>query len=93
MSEEDLKINSRVRRILVENNLDVSSLSVSTASGAVTVRGELKKVPPREMSEREEARLLGVIETTIQRAKGVKRVAFLVKNWKKDKGKWKKGTD
>ena len=89
MSEEDLKINSKVRKILVENNLDLSLLSVSTASGSVTIRGELKKLWAREISARKTARLLVLVETAILQTKGVKRVTFFIENWQKSKGKWK----
>jgi formylmethanofuran dehydrogenase subunit C len=90
MSEDDLKINSRVRKILVENNLDLSSLGVSTASGSVMIRGELKKMTGHEMNDREVTRALIVLETVILRSKGVKRVLFTIPHWKKSKGKWLK---
>lgn len=90
MSEEDLKINSKMRKVLVEHNLDLSSLGVSTSSGAVTVRGELRKLSGRELSALDVAKLLGVLESNMLRTKGVKRVAFAIKGWKKSKGKWSK---
>ncbi|MBI5115908.1 hypothetical protein HZA56_05500 [Candidatus Poribacteria bacterium] len=90
MSEDDLKINSRVRKILVENNLDTSSLGVSTASGSVMIRGEFKKMTGHEMNDRETARTLTVLESNILRSKGVKRVVFTIQHWKKSKGKWLK---
>ena len=90
MSESDMKINSKVRKTLVENNLDLSSLSVSTSSGAVTIRGEMRKLSGREMTDRDVARLLGVLETSLLRSKGVKRVTFDLRSWHKKKGKWLK---
>ncbi len=90
MSEEDLKINSRVRKILVENNLDLSLLGVSTTSGSVTIRGALKKLTGTWMNDREITRMLLLLETVILRSKGVKRVAFTIEHWKKSKGKWHK---
>jgi hypothetical protein len=90
MSEDDLKTNAKVRKILVENNLDLSLLGVSTSSGAVTIRGELKKLSRREMSDHDVSRLLGVLESVMLRTKGVRRVTFAIKSWKKAKGKWSK---
>ncbi len=88
MSESDLKINSKVRKILVENNLDTASLHVSTSSGVVSIRGEITKFPARKMSERDIAKCLVILETTALRTKGVKRVSFSLRNWEKKKGKW-----
>jgi hypothetical protein len=93
MSEADLKVNSKVRKILTEYFIDLAQLSVSTTSGAVTVRGELRKLTGHEAGEREVLKLLGVLETVILRTKGVKRVTFYVKGWKKNKGKWNKEDD
>ncbi len=90
MSEDDLKINSKMRKILVEHNLDLSLLGVSTSSGAVIVRGEPRKLSGREMSDLDVAKLLGVLESVMLRTKGVKRVTFAIKGWKKAKGKWGK---
>jgi hypothetical protein len=88
MSEVDLKINSKARKILVENGLDTSVLSVSTTSGAVAIRGELRKFGGRELTEREAGRMLTILESNILRSKGVKKVSFSIKNWMKKKGKW-----
>lgn len=89
MSESDLKINGKVRKIFIENNLDTSCLGTSTTSGSVLVKGELRKIN-REMRDRDIVLTLGVLETVIMRTKGVKRVKFAVRNWKKKKGKWQK---
>ncbi len=90
MSEEDLKINSKVRRLFVEHNFDVSQLSISSTSGLVNVRGELVKVGLRPLKDHEFIKYLSVLETAALRTKGVKRVIFHLKGWKKIKGKWKK---
>lgn len=90
MSEADLKVNAKVRKILVENNLDLSCLGISTASGAVSIRGEVKKVPERNISDRDAAKLLILLEGVILRTKGVKRVSFNIAKWEKSKGKWTK---
>ena len=88
MSEKDLRINAKVRRILVENNLDLSVLTVSTASGAVTIRGEVKKLFSREIGDNKFIMLLILLETSIMKVSGVKRVLFYVDNWKRVRGKW-----
>jgi len=88
VSESDLKINSRVRRMLVERHLDTSELSISTTSGVVAVRGTFRKMSGREMNERDVVRMLAVLEINILRTKGVKRVSFTLKGWGKKKGKW-----
>jgi hypothetical protein len=93
MSETDLKMNSKVRKILTEYFIDLTQLSVSTTSGAVAIRGELRKMTGHEATERDVLKLLGVLETVILRTKGVKRVTFSVKGWKKNKGKWGKEDD
>ena len=54
------------------------------------IRGEMRKLTGREMTDRDIARLLGVLENTLLRGKGVKRVGFEIQNWKKKKGKWLK---
>ncbi len=92
MSEEDLKINAKVRKILVESDIDLSALNVRTTSGAVTITGELKRFSARRLSERRVAKLLSVLETAILRSKGVKRVSFSIETWKKSKGTWKRTT-
>ena len=88
MSEKDMKVNAKVRKILVENNLDLSSLSVSTTSGTVTIRGEVKKLFSRDANPRKVAGILMLLETAILRISGVKRVHFNMQNWKKTRGKW-----
>jgi len=88
MAEADLKINSKIRKVLVENNLDTSALTVSTTAAVVSLRGQLRKLSGREMNDREIVRCLSVLETNILRTKGVKRVKFSVKSWGKKKGKW-----
>ncbi|GAB4340196.1 MAG: hypothetical protein Kow0099_15950 [Candidatus Abyssubacteria bacterium] len=90
MSEEDLKINSKIRRLFVEHNFDVSQLTISSTSGTVTVRGELMKLGLRQLKDHEIVRFLAVLETAALRTKGVKRVIFHLKGWEKEKGKWKK---
>jgi hypothetical protein len=88
MSESDLKINSKARKTLVEANLDLSVLSVSTTSGAVSIRGEIRKFSGAKMNPSAMIKMLSAIETNLLRAKGVKRVTFSIDNWKKKKGKW-----
>ena len=88
MSEADLKINSKVRKVLVEANLDNSGVNVSTTSGVVLIRGEFQKFPGIKMRDRDIARMLTVIELNILRIKGVKRVTFSLDKWSKKKGKW-----
>lgn len=90
MSEDDLKVNSKVRRILTEHNLDVSALTISSVSGAVTIKGELRKLTAQELNDHDIVRLLTVLETVILRTKDVKRVTFSVRGWKKTKGRWGK---
>ena len=89
MSEADLKVNSKVRKILVESNLDLSLLNVSTTSGSVRVQGKLRKLSTRRMTVQESAKLLAVLEIAILRMKSVRRVTFLIEDWKKTKGKWR----
>lgn len=93
MSEEDLKINAKIRKMLVENNYDVSLLNISSTSGAVAIRGELRKLTGRALSDHDIVRQLGVLEMNILRTKGVKRVSFHVKGWAKSKGKWRKADE
>lgn len=93
MSEEDLKINAKVRKILVEHKLDLSSIRVITASGAVSIRGEMKKITQRAMTDRDLTNLLIVLENVILRTKGVKRVSFNIKKWERKKGKWIKSEE
>jgi uncharacterized coiled-coil DUF342 family protein len=88
MSELDLKINAKVRKILTEYNIDVSILRISSASGSVSIRGELKKLMGSEFKENEVGKLIAVLETVMLRTKNVKRVIFEVKGWTKRKGKW-----
>ena len=90
MSEADLKVNSKVRRILIENNLDLSLLNVSTSSGAVRIQGQVRKLSTREMSVQEGTKLLAVLEAVILQIKGVKRITFSIEGWEKSKGKWKR---
>ena len=88
MSESDMKINAKVRKILVENHLDLSLLSVSTTSGTVTIRGEVKKLFSGGASPRKVAGKLGLLESAIMRVGGVKRIHFRVEDWQKTRGKW-----
>jgi hypothetical protein len=88
MSEMDLKVNAKVRKILTEYNIDVSELRISSTSGSVSIRGELKKLMGVEFKENEVGKLITVLETVILRTKNVKRVLFEVKGWTKHKGKW-----
>ncbi len=90
MSENDLKANARVRKVLTEYNVDLSHVKVSTTSGSVRVSGELRKLAGHEMRESEIPRFLLVLESVIVKIKNVKRVSFDVKGWKKEKGKWGK---
>ncbi len=90
MSEADLKVNAKVRKILIENNLDLSRLGISTTSGTVNIRGELKRLTEPEASDRDAAKLLILLEGVILRTKGVKRVSFNIAKWERKKGKWTK---
>ena len=90
MSESDLKTNAKARKLLVEAGLDTSALHISTTSGAVSIRGELRKFSGAAMNDNAVARMLSAIETNLLRTKGVKRVSFSIDNWKKKKGKWAK---
>ena len=90
MSEQDLKINSKVRKILVEKNLSLSCLETSSRSGTVSVRGEMKKLSGAAISDSQIAKLLLQLEAVIMHIKDVKRVSFSIRGWEKRKGKWKK---
>jgi hypothetical protein len=93
MSADDLKINSRVRKILVEKNLNLSFVNVSTRSGAVSIRGEIKKLSGSQMSDGQTAKFLRHVEETILHIKEVKRVTFSLHGWEKRRGKWKRTSD
>lgn len=93
MSETDLKINSKVRKILTEYYIDLTHLTVSTASGSVTISGEIRKVTGHGIKESEIPKFLSVIESVVLRTKNVKRVTFAIRGWKKAKGKWEKTDD
>jgi len=90
MSEKDLKINARVRRILVEHDLDLSVLYTSTTSGSVLVKGRLRKLSLRRMSDAIVVRTLVMVELSILRLRDVRRVSLSITDWKKGKGRWKK---
>jgi len=90
MSEKDLKINAGVRRILVEHDLDLTVLSISPASGSVKIVGRLGNFSLRSLSDSIVVRTLVMLEASIMRIKGVKRVSFSIRNWERKKGKWKK---
>ena len=90
MSEQDMKINSRVRKIFVEKNLNLAFVDVSTRSGVVNIRGELKKMTGSEMTDSQVAKLIFQLEGTISHVKDVKRVLFSLHGWEKSRGKWKK---
>jgi hypothetical protein len=90
MSEADLKTNAKARKLLVEANIDVTVLHISTTSGAVSIRGELRKFTGGKMNDNAIAKMLSAIEVNLLRTKGVKRVAFSIDNWKKHRGKWTK---
>ena len=90
MAERDLKINARVRKILVENNLNLCYLGVSTRSGTVNIQGELKKLSGRWINENQVGKFLRRLETAILYVKDVKRVSFSIEDWEKKRGKWKK---
>jgi len=90
MSEQDLKINSRIRKIVVEKNLNLSFLETSSRSGVVNIRGQVKKLSGATLSDGQIAKLLLQLETTIMHVKDVKRVSFSIHGWEKRRGKWKK---
>ena len=83
MSESDLKTNSKVRKVLVEANLDTTVLSIKTTSGSVLIRGELRKFNGKKMNDNAAVRLLGAVEINIIRSKGVKRVTFKLAEWER----------
>jgi len=88
MGEEDLKVNSKVRKILVEAGLDTSVVALRTTSGAVTIHGELRKFSGQKLNDSRITKLLTILETAILNSKGVKRVTFSIEMWRKRKGKW-----
>jgi hypothetical protein len=90
MSEQDMKINSRVRKILVEKNLNCSFLDTSSRSGVVSIRGEVKKLSGAPISDNQVGKLLLQLETTILQIKDVKRVSISIFGWEKRRGRWKK---
>lgn len=90
MSEQDMKINSRVRKIFVEKNLNLSFVNVSTRSGVVSISGEIRKLTGSEMTDGQISKLILQLETTILYVKEVKRVTFSIQGWEKSRGKWKK---
>ena len=93
MSEQDLKINSKVRKILVEKNLSLSFLETSSRSSVVSIRGQVKKLSGATISDSQISKLLLQLEATIMHIKDVKRVSFSIHGWEKRRGKWKKEGD
>ena len=86
MSQEDLKTNRDVRKILVKHWLDLGRLSIRTAMGRLTIRGKLERI--RGVQEDLAPAIVNDMFSRIKRIRNVARMTIDLENWTCEDGRW-----
>jgi len=86
MSQEDLRINRDVRKILVKHWLDLGRLSVRSSLGRLMIRGSLERI--RGVKEELTPAIVNEMFRKIKQIKNVVRVSVELDNWANDDGRW-----
>lgn len=99
MSTHDYRITAEVRRHLVSRWIDVSQLQVGTTNGVVYLIGSFEPVVEDALQRVGEApepdpvarliRLVSLVDKEIRRMKGVRDVAFNLRNMRRKGGAWR----
>ena len=88
MSQEDLKINREVRKVLVKHWLDLGRMSIRTAQGKLMMRGFMERI--RGVKEDLTPVIVNDIFNRIKRINGITRMTIDIDNWKNEDGQWVK---
>lgn len=88
MSQIDLEINRRVRKVLVRHWIDLGRIGIHSANGSLTLRGTITCLAG--VSQELDASGLENIFREINRIENVKRVSTQFENWVEMDGTWKK---
>ena len=99
MSTHDYRITAEVRRHLVSRWIDVSQLQVGTTNGVVYLIGSFEPVVEDALQRVGEApepdpvarliRLVALVDKEIRRMRGVRDVAFNLRNMRRKCGAWR----
>jgi hypothetical protein len=88
MSISDFQINSKVRSVLAKHWIDIQKLRFGSFRGTVRLSGELYLAGDRSASFLDAAKIT-LVENQVRRIRGVARVYFDLKNWRKNEsGNW-----
>jgi hypothetical protein len=88
MSQSDQEINRGVRSVLSRNWLDLSKTNFASRRGIVRLMGELRRLGA-ESSKPLEPHNLDALDSEIKRLRGVDRVHFDLRNWRRNsEGEW-----
>lgn len=86
MSQDDLRINRDVRKILVKHWLDLGRLSVRSSLGRLMIRGSLERI--RGVKEELTPAIVNEMFRKIKQIDGVVRMNVELDNWANDDGRW-----
>ena len=86
MSQDDLRINRDVRRILVKHWLDLGRLSVRSSLGRLMIRGSLERI--RGVKEELTPAIVNEMFRKMNHIDGVARLNIELDNWSNDDGRW-----
>ena len=86
MSQEDLRINRDVRKILVKHWLDLGRLSIRSSLGRLMIRGSLERI--RGVKEELTPPIVNEMFRKIKQIKNVVRMSVELDNWANDDGRW-----
>ena len=99
MSTHDYRITAEVRRHLVSRWIDVSQLQIGTTNGVVYLIGSFEPLVEDALQRVGEApepdpvarliRLVSLVDKEIRRMRGVRDVAFNLRNMRRKGGAWR----
>ena len=99
MSTQDYRITAEVRRFLVSRWIDVSQLQIGTTNGVVYMIGSFEPMVEDALQRVGEApepdpvarliRLVSLVDKEIRRMRGVRDVAFNLRNMRRKGGLWR----
>jgi len=86
---DDVQLNSRARKIVTANWLDISQLRIRVTRGAISIQGRIRKLTEKQDERDGDPSSLRKLDDDLRGLRGVRGVTYRLDNWRRDPtGSW-----
>jgi hypothetical protein len=87
--EDDVQINSRVRRAVSANWFDITLLRIRTTRGVISIQGRIHKLSEKKDERDGDPSSLKKLHDDLRALRGVRGVNYHLDNWRREpSGNW-----